>query len=410
MPIKAMCPECQTQYSVPDAAAGKKVKCRSCEFVFPISAQKATAPRPAPKDPWETDDSSDDIPLLTPAKKSKPKPSDGLPPKIVKPKKATYIADDDDEEDEPRRKKKKKKSSSSDMDPRLTFLAIALGIVVLAGVAGFFEPRVALWTGVIAIAGGGLWQLIMAFEEDDFTGWLHMRIPGYSLYFAITRISQTWPAVLVQALGLMLCLSYVALEHRQGIGIIAQAIQNAKDADIEDLADPEDLPMIKAARPFADAIAAGNFEAAFIELSPLALANAYRDQFVPPGDKEQQRTSVAPLTLDSFKELMAESAKVLGTPKKLEHLYVESRDPEILAGRGDAIERLFVMGGTPDSIPASVRKASLHAKVTVKHPDVPEADAEDGEEPYLNMRIILTEEDGKLRIGYFELGPPSILD
>jgi predicted Zn finger-like uncharacterized protein len=410
MPIKAMCPECQTQYSVPDTAAGKKVKCKTCEFVFPIPGQKTAAARPAPKDPWETDDSEDDIPLLTPAKKTKPKASDGLPPKIVKPKKkSTYIADDDDEEDEPKPKKKKKRQQSSEMDPRLMFLAIALGIVVLAGVAGFFEPQVTLWVGIIAIAGGGLWQLAMAFEEDDFTGWLHMKVPGYSLYFAITRISETWPAILVQFLGLVLCVSYVALENRQNGGLFVRALNNIKDADIEDIDDPEDIPLIKAARPFADAISTGNHEAAFAELSPLALANAYRDQFVPPDDNEKQRTSIAPLTIESFKEQMAESEKVLGKPKKIEHMYVDSRDPEVLSGRGDAIERMLVMGGTPDGVTASARRACLHVRIDVKHPDFPD-ESEDGDGPYLNMRVIVTEEDGELRVGYFELRPPSILD
>jgi predicted Zn finger-like uncharacterized protein len=404
MPIKAMCPECQTQYNVPDTAVGKKVKCKTCEFVFPIKGQKAAA-RPAPKDPWETDDSDDDVPVLTPAKKTKPKTSDGLPPKIGKKKKATYIADDDDEEDDPKPKKKKKKQSS-EMDPRLTFLAIAIGVVVLGGLAGFFEPQVPLWIGILAMAGGGIWQLVMAFEEDDFTGWLHMRVPGYSIYFAITRITETWPAVLVQFLGLVLIFSGLVLERRQDIAEIGRIL--AKDFDIEDVEDPADVPMIKAARPFVDAISEKRYEAAFAELSPLAVANAYRDQFVPRGENEQQRTSVAPLKLESFKELMAEAEKVLGAPVGLENLAVVSRDPEILSGRGNAIERSYVMGGTPEGVPTSVRRAALQAMIATKHPNFP--DAEDGDGPSLKLKIILTEEEGKLRVGYFELGPPSILD
>ncbi|OAI51830.1 hypothetical protein AYO47_06790 [Planctomyces sp. SCGC AG-212-M04] len=402
MPVKAMCPECQTQYNVPDTAVGKKVKCRTCEFVFPVKGQKAAA-RPAPKDPWETDDSEDDVPVLKPAKKTKP--SDGLPPKIVKKKKATYIADDDDEEDDPKPKKKKKKRSS-EMDPRLTFLAIAIGVVVLGGLAGFFQPQVPLWIGIIAMAGGGLWQLMMAFEEDDFTGWLHMRVPGYSLYFAITRISETWPAVLVQFLGLMLVFSGLVLQRRQHIAEVGQIL--AKEFNIKDVEDPADIPMIKAARPFVDAISQKRYEAAFAELSPLAVANAYRDQFIPRTEREQQRTSVAPLTQESFKELMGEAEKVLGTPISLESLDVVSRDPEILSGRGDAIERSYVMGGTPESVPTSVRRAALQAMIATKHPDFP--DAKDGDGPSLKLKIILTEEDGKLRVGYFELSLPSILD
>lgn len=419
MPIPTRCPECRAQYSVPDSAAGKKVKCRQCEFVFPIPAPKpepaakpnpAPKPKPAPKppepekDPWDTDDvEEDEMPVLKPAKKKKP--SDGLPPKINKKKKPTYVADvDDDEEDEPKPKKKKKRKQS-DHDPRLVFLAIALGVVVLAGIAGIFSPQVTLWVGIIAIAGGGFWQLGMAFEEDDFTGWMHMRVPGYSLYFAITRISETWPAVVVQVLGAMLCFGYLVLEHRNQIGFVARALKDPVGAQIE-IAEPEDVPFLKAARPFTEAMAAGKYDKAFEHLSQVAIDNAYHDQFVPV-DGNAERKPVSPLTPESFKELMAESEKVLGTPKTVEGIYVASRDPEILAGRGEAIERLYVMGKVPESVPVSIRKASLHASIAVKSNGPVDPD---DEEPYLNMRIILVEEDGETKVGYFELGPPSLLD
>jgi predicted Zn finger-like uncharacterized protein len=413
MPIPTRCPECRAQYSVPDSAAGKKVKCRQCEFVFPIASPK---PKPSPKpakpvdrdrDPWDTDEvDEEEMPVLKPAKKKKP--VDGLPPKINKPKKkATYVsADDDEDEDEPR-PKKKKRTQAADHDPRLMFLAIALGVVVLAGIAGIFAPQVTLWVGIIAIAGGGLWQLGMAFEEDDFTGWMHMRVPGYSLYFAISRISETWPAVVVQLLGAMLCVGYVVLEHRQQIGFIARAVRDPVGAQIES-ADPEDARYLKAARPFAEALAAKKYDDAFEELSPLAIANAYHDQFVPAAEENRERKAVGPLSPETFQELMTESEKVLGAPLKLEGFYVESRDPELMSGRGDPIQRAYVLGAIPDSIPASIRRAGIHATVTVKQPNVP-IDPDD-EEPYLVLRIIIVEEDEKLRVGYFELRPPSILE
>ena len=66
---------------------------------------------------------------------------------------------------------------------------------------------------------------------------------------------------------------------------------------------------------------------------------------------------------------------------------------------------MFLMGNTPEGVTASARKASLHVRIAVKHPD-----AEDDDGPYINMRVIVTEEDGKLGVGYFELRGPSILD
>jgi len=333
MPIKAMCPECQTAYHALETAAGRKVKCRTCKFVFAIPGTKKTA-GPTGRDPWDDAETSDDLPLLAPSKREK-RPA-GLPPKVVKPKKSPRFDSDEDDDEPPA--KRRRRSSPDDTDSRLMLLAIALGVAALAGV------------------------------------------------------------------------SYFAVQLRQGGKAIVEALKDDADPALVDVEDPAEIPLLKAARPFADAIAAGNHEAAFAELSPLALANAYRDQFVPAPEEVQRRTSVSPLTLESFRELMAESAKVLGTPKKRDHMYVDSRDAEALAGRGDAIERMFTLGGTPDGVTASLRRAALRATIAVKHPDVPEEDAEDGEGPYLNLRIILTEEDGKLRVGYFELMPPSILD
>ena len=89
------------------------------------------------------------------------------------------------------------------------------------------------------VAGGGLWQLVMAFEEDDFTGWLHMRMPGYSLYFAITRISHHLAGG-SQCRPWAWCCAFsvrgarASSERRPRPGVF----NNAKDADIEDIEDP----------------------------------------------------------------------------------------------------------------------------------------------------------------------------
>ncbi len=38
MPIQSRCPECETQYTLPDEKKGKKVRCRECEEVFTVKA------------------------------------------------------------------------------------------------------------------------------------------------------------------------------------------------------------------------------------------------------------------------------------------------------------------------------------------------------------------------------------
>jgi hypothetical protein len=43
--------------------------------------------------------------------------------------------------------------------------------------------------------------------------------------------------------------------------------------------------------------------------------------------------------------------------------------------------------------------------------DIPENNDYDADEwPYLTLKLVLVEEDGKLKIGYFEFLPPSMLD
>jgi predicted Zn finger-like uncharacterized protein len=48
MPITATCPECDTRVKVPDASAGKKVRCPSCKAIFtaPAAEEEAVSRRP----------------------------------------------------------------------------------------------------------------------------------------------------------------------------------------------------------------------------------------------------------------------------------------------------------------------------------------------------------------------------
>ncbi len=50
MPIATACPHCKARYRVPDAAAGKRTKCKKCgdAFRIPQRASAAAKPRPAP--------------------------------------------------------------------------------------------------------------------------------------------------------------------------------------------------------------------------------------------------------------------------------------------------------------------------------------------------------------------------
>ena len=48
MPIQVVCPNCDKTYKVKDEAAGKKLRCKTCETVIPIPAADVAEP-----DPWD---------------------------------------------------------------------------------------------------------------------------------------------------------------------------------------------------------------------------------------------------------------------------------------------------------------------------------------------------------------------
>jgi hypothetical protein len=108
-------------------------------------------------------------------------------------------------------------------------------------------------------------------------------------------------------------------------------------------------------------------------------------------------------------------------------LHVFSTDPDVLNRRSKeqfgAVDSMFAIGAMPDSIPAEVRRASLRGQIhTELSPEqlervaqtqgisVEELKKEEAFGPYLNLKVVLVEEDGELKVGYFEFLPPSMMD
>ncbi len=77
MPIKAICPECETTYQLADQQAGKKVRCKNCQTVFAVAAARTksnavTGRRGAPRrsdDYDEEDDAFQGEPRRGPARR-----------------------------------------------------------------------------------------------------------------------------------------------------------------------------------------------------------------------------------------------------------------------------------------------------------------------------------------------------
>jgi len=107
MPISLLCGACDAALTAPDAAAGKRVKCRKCGAILEV-------PLPEPdanSDPdFEVVEEAPTM-MMPPLKKAPPPASAKAPPPAAtkpKPKPVMLEVDDDDEDDRPAPKKKPK--------------------------------------------------------------------------------------------------------------------------------------------------------------------------------------------------------------------------------------------------------------------------------------------------------------
>ena len=209
MPIPVVCGSCGTKLVAPDAAAGKKVKCRKCQAIIPVPeavaeefefvedapvvAAKPLAPaKPKPKpvvvvdeDEFEFDTApkkkakaaiavDDDEVDETPAPKKKSKP------KLVRDE------DDDEAEEDDAPKSKNKKGKKPAKKKANPLLLVGIGAVALVAV-GFlgtmiwyvaFREKTTTTAGTsITAAPGG------AAARDPLAGWTKFDKVGYTAYF-----------------------------------------------------------------------------------------------------------------------------------------------------------------------------------------------------------------------------------
>ena len=184
-------------------------------------------------------------------------------------------------------------------------------------------------------------------------------------------------------------------------------------------------------RPVMLALAARNYEEFHGQLSSHAKAQMSLNQFAPEEDdakfesnEKQPRRNVA---LPEFLQLMAAAEKFHGSPQKPLDLHVHTSDPAVLAGTAtggfEAIDVMFAIGNMPKLAPPAIRKASLRGSLRVElSPEKLAGIAKRYEmtteellksedfEPYMTVKLVIVEEGDSLRVGYFELLPPSMMD
>ena len=194
---------------------------------------------------------------------------------------------------------------------------------------------------------------------------------------------------------------------------------------------PEERPFVDASRPFAEAMASRDYLKAYDYLSSHAKARLSQNQFVAPADDAAQirneKSVVLNATPEQFIRMMSTTEAEYGKPSKVADLSVFSTSPVALSGKGtgveDKLESMFAIGMMPATIPVDIRKASVRSKLIVELSPEKLAEAAKAEEttpeklktdpdfqPYVTLKMVLVEDAGALKVGYFEFLPPGIWD
>jgi len=241
-------------------------------------------------------------------------------------------------------------------------------------------------------------------------------------------VSGAWRlAILTAAIVLPAFLTSCGKKGQEGGNKTAQKSEDFLDKD----AKPDERKYLLAAKPFFIAVANRKYADAYALLSRYAIARMSLDQFQPSqqdSDSQQNPSYVFDnVTAEQFAYLMQYVEAAHGAPRAPKMLHVFSTDPDVLNRRSKeqfgAVDSMFAIGAMPDWIPAEIRRASLRGQIhTELSPQelqnvaqregisVEELKKSEDFDPYFNLKIVLVEEGGQLKIGYFEFLPPSIWD
>ena len=207
--------------------------------------------------------------------------------------------------------------------------------------------------------------------------------------------------------------------------------QKSEDDFLDKDAKPDERKYLLAAKPFFVAVANRKYPDAYALLSSHARSRMSLNQFTPAQQEADfQRNESYPfvnVTAEQFVGLMGYVEAAHGTPRAPKMLHVFSTDAEVLNRRSKeqfgAVDSMFAIGAMPDSIPADVRRASLRGQIRTELSlqelekvaqtqgiSVEELKKDENFDPYFNLKLVLVEEDGELKVGYFEFLPPSMMD
>jgi hypothetical protein len=238
--IRHPCPSCDKMLGIPDNLAGRIVVCPKCKEKLRVptpepeeegdDAEEHVAPRPQPKRPApprkprrpvevedeEQEDVEEQVTARRPRRPAEVEPEeeeDEAPAR--RPRRQAEVEDEEEpaEEEPVRRKRKRKKkrrrrsSAGAGMSPLLIGGIAAGGVCLVLGLVAFFVPAVALipillGCGMVVI--GGIWMLIVAFQDDLLQGILCWFIPCYVFYYVIVNWATEKNAFLTWVAGIAL--------------------------------------------------------------------------------------------------------------------------------------------------------------------------------------------------------------
>jgi hypothetical protein len=210
-----------------------------------------------------------------------------------------------------------------------------------------------------------------------------------------------------------------------------KTVQKSEDDFLDKDAKPDERKYLLAAKPFFIAIANRKYADAHALLSSHSRARMSFNQFTPAEDQgtfqQYESQPYSNVTASQFAYLMQYVEAARGAPRAPKMLSVFSTDPDVLNRRSTeqfgAMDSMFAIGAMPDWIPADIRRASLRGQIHTELSQqelqkvaqeqgisVEELKKDEDFDPYLNLKVVLVEEGGQLKIGYFEFLPPSMLD
>ncbi len=102
---------------------------------------------------------------------------------------------------------------------------------------------------------------------------------------------------------------------------------------MEEVEDQAERPYIEASKPILEAIAKRDYEKLYTMMSSHAFAKIDSDQFGPVFDAQgnaKKSETILNMTKEQFLEMMGEMEKRLAVPKEVDHLYVQTIDPNEL--------------------------------------------------------------------------------